>query len=402
MPDVMLSALAAIAAVVLVLVAVNLSIGVALVDQRVESLYGVDDPQFVQTVGAVLGPGLLAGNSVQPHYNGAEIFPAMLGAIRGARRSVTFETYIYWSGDIGRAFAETLAERASAGIACHVLLDWAGSWDIDEHYIVEMQRAGVQVERYRAPSWRNCTRLNNRTHRKLLVVDGRTGYTGGAGIADAWTGNAEDPAHWRDTHFRVDGPAVAQMQAIFAENWIEATGVVLHGSLYFPAQAACGPQAAQAFASSPGAGAEKVQLMYLLSIAAARRVIRLSESYFVPDRLTMRALLDALARGVRVQIVLPGEHIDFRVVRRASRACWGRLLEAGAEIYEYRPTMYHCKIFIVDDLWVSVGSTNFDQRSFRINDEANLNVHDGRLARELAARFEEDVQRSRRVAAALC
>jgi cardiolipin synthase len=279
----------------------------------------------------------------------------------------------------------------------HVLLDWFGSWKMDKASVAEMKAAGVEVEIYNAPRWDTLTQMNNRTHRKFLVVDGRIGFTGGAGIGDEWTGNAQDPQHWRDTHFRLEGPAVAQMQAGFMENWIEATGVVLHGEAYFPALAQRGPALAQVFVSSPGGGGESAQLMYLLSIAASAKTIRMSASYFVPDDVEVRTFVDALKRGVRVQIILPGPHTDSSVLRRASRSTWGELLRAGAEIYEYQPTMFHVKVIVVDDLWTSVGSTNFDSRAFSVNDEANLNVYDRDFAAAQSKIFAEDLKRSRRV-----
>jgi cardiolipin synthase len=239
--------------------------------------------------------------------------------------------------------------------------------------------------------------MNNRTHRKLLVVDGRVGFTGGVGIAEKWTGDAQDPAHWRDTHFKVEGPVVAQMQAVFMDNWIKATGEVLHGVDYFPPIEPVGEGRAQMFSSSPSGGSESMELMYLLSITAASRTIRLSSSYFVPNGLTLQAMVDALGRGVKLQIITPGEHTDAETVRSASRKTWGRLLAAGAEIYEYQPTMYHCKVMIVDEYLVSTGSTNFDNRSFRLNDEANLNIYDAAFARQQVAVFEADRARSRRI-----
>jgi cardiolipin synthase len=380
-----------------VLVVLNLSLGEKQIDRRVSHRYGVGDPQFLRTMGVMLGPALLPGNLVQGLQNGDEIFPSMLQAIRSAQRTITFETYIYWSGKIGQNFAQAFAERARAGVKVHVLIDWIGSGKIDPRYIGEMEQAGVEIRRYNKPRWYSIGRLNNRTHRKLLVVDGAVGFTGGVGIADNWLGDAQDPEHWRDAHFRAEGPVAAQLQAAFVDNWMKASGEVLHGTDYFPALEPRGSHYAQVFISSPGGGAESVQLMYLLSIAAATRSIRLSMSYFVPDEVSIAAFLDALKRGVKVQIIVPGENIDTEVVRKASRATWGSLLAAGAEIYEYQPTMFHCKVMIVDDLWASVGSTNFDNRSFAVNDEANLNVYDTAFAKSQSAVFEQDLQHSRRI-----
>jgi cardiolipin synthase len=337
------------------------------------------------------------GNSVTPLVNGDRIFPDMLRAIRGAQKTITFETFIYWSGSIGKEFADALAERAKAGVKCHVLVDWLGSKSMKEEYVEQMQRAGVQVMRYHPLKWFNAWRINHRTHRKLLVVDGKIGFTGGVGIADEWLGDAQDADHWRDSHFRLEGPAVAQMQSAFMDNWMKTHEEVLHGPDYFPALEQAGSCKAQVFMSSPAEGSESVRLMYLMSIACARKSVRISNAYFVPDDLSVQTLVEAAKRGVKVEVILPGKHIDTHLVRRAGRSRWGPLLEAGVEIYEYEPTMYHCKVMVVDDRWTTVGSTNFDNRSFRLNDEANLNVLDPDFARSQADLFERDKARSRRV-----
>ncbi|MES3015399.1 MAG: phospholipase D-like domain-containing protein [Pseudomonadota bacterium] len=377
-----------------VLVAVNLMGAEKKIDRRIDKSYALDDPRFRHELGVLLGPAFTTGNRHQVLLNGDEIFPAMLAAIRSAEKSITFETYIYWSGDIGREFAAAIAERARHGVKVHVLLDWVGSAKMDDSLLDVMTAAGVQVRKFHPPHWSHLGRFNNRTHRKLLVVDGRVGFTGGVGIAPEWTGHAQDPAHWRDSHFQAEGPVVAQMQAVFLDNWIKVSGDVLHGPDYFPALAKVGNSEAQVFSSSPTGGSESMQLMYMLVIAAATRTIDLSAAYFVPDDLTLRALLDAQARGVKLRIVVPGPHIDSDAVRNASRARWGELLLAGATIAEYQPTMYHCKVMIVDGLLVSVGSTNFDNRSFRLNDEATLNIHDAAFAREQTAIFEADLAKA--------
>ena len=389
--------LTALATGALVLLALNFTAGEKKVQQQLPRLYSTAHPQFERALGSLLGPTIVGGNAVTELLNGDQIFPPMLAAIKSAQKSVTFETYIYWSGDIGKQFADALSERARAGVPVHVLLDWVGSAKMEESYLAEMKEAGVQIEKFHKPHWYNLARLNNRTHRKLLVVDGQVGFTGGVGIAPAWTGNAQDPDHWRDSHYLVRGPAVAQMQATFLDNWLKVTGKVLHGEAYFPAIAPAGGQKAQMFSSSPSSGSESMQLMYHLAITAAEHSIDLSVAYFVPDDLTRKLLMDALARGVRVRLVTPGEHTDTETVKAASRATWGELLQAGAEIYEYGPTMYHCKVMIVDQLLVSVGSTNFDNRSFRLNDEANLNVYDAAFAQRQTQVFEDDIKRSRRV-----
>jgi cardiolipin synthase A/B len=390
-------ALAFAAGVLLVLLVANLSSSSKKIERKIEHLYAVREPQFARSMGSLLGPPIVPGNRVTALCNGDEIFPAMLEAIRAAAKTICFETFIYWSGSIGREFAEALSERAGAGVKVHVMLDWVGSNRIDESLVAMMADAGVEVVRYHPLRWYNVGRLNNRTHRKLLIVDGRVGFTGGVGIADNWLGHAQDPEHWRDSHYRLEGPAVAHMQAAFMDNWMETRGEVLHGEDYFPALERVGGHPAQLFRSSADDGSESVRLMYLLTIASAEHSVRLANSYFVPDSLAVRTLVEARRRGARVEIIVPGRHIDQKVVRRASRALWGPLLEAGIAIYEYQPTMYHVKVAVVDEVWTSVGSTNFDNRSFRLNDEANLNVFDAAFAQAQARMFEEDKRQARRI-----
>jgi len=367
------------------------------IDVRPTHLYPVADQQFLRSMSMLLGPPLLEGNRVETLLNGDRIFPSMLDAIAGAKQTIDFETYIYWSGEIGKRFAEALSERSRAGVQVNVLVDWVGSQKMDEDSVAAMKQAGVDIRKYRPLRWYNLGRVNNRTHRKLLVVDGRIGFTGGVGIADNWTGDAQDPEHWRDNHYRIEGPAVAQMQAAFMDNWTQVTGSVLHGDRFFPLQQAAGKQLAHVFQSSSAGGSESMHLMYLLSIAAATKTLDLAMAYFVPDEITSEALVGAMKRGVRVRLILPGKHTDTHFVRNASRASWGPLLQAGALIHEYRPTMYHVKLLIVDGIWSSVGSTNFDARSFRLNDEANLNVYDTDFARLQTETFEVDLKKSQRI-----
>jgi cardiolipin synthase len=352
--------------------------------------YDVADPQFRRSMDVLLGPPILDGNKVEVLLNGDQIFASMLESIRGAKKTITFETYIYWSETIGKEFSEALIERAKAGVKVHVMLDFIGSIKMGADQINAMKAAGVQLQRYHKPVWWKLTRLNNRTHRKLLVVDGSTGFTGGVGIADKWRGQAQDEDHWRDTHFKVTGPVVAQIQAVFCDNWLKATGTVLDGVNYFPPLQPTGTQPAQMFSSSPTGGSESMHLMYLMAITAAKHSIRLSNAYFVPDELTINALIAAKKRGVSVQIITPGKIIDSSVVRAASREQWGPLLAAGIKMAEFQPTMFHVKSLVVDDLLVSVGSTNFDNRSFSLNDEANLNVLDEAFAKQQVKIFDDD------------
>jgi len=391
------AAIAVVLTLIAVVVAFNFMGSEKKIERRIERLYSLDDPRFHQELGVLLGPQFMAGNRTAVLRNGDEIFPAMLAEIRGATTTITFETYIYWSGEIGREFTQALADRARNGVKVHVLLDWVGSAKMDDALLDTMRSAGVQIHKFHPPHWSHLGRLNNRTHRKLLVVDGRIAFTGGVGIAPLWTGTAQDPEHWRDTHFRVEGPVVAQMQAVFLDNWIKVSGEVLHGAAYFPPLVAVGSGLAQMFSSSPSGGSESMQLMYLLAITAASRSIDLSAAYFVPDELSSDALVAAMKRNVKLRIIVPGPHIDSETVRSASRSRWGALLAAGALIAEYQPTMYHCKVMVDDGLLVSVGSTNFDNRSFRLNDEATLNILDAGFAAQQTRIFEDDLKHSRTV-----
>ncbi len=387
--------------IVIIVVVVVVFVGLLAIDFRgpekdvrcpVDHQHGVDDPQFRLEMNAMLGPDVLGGNVVQLLNNGDEIFPAMLEAIRGATVSITFETYIYWSGTIGREFADALKERARANIPVHVVLDWAGCIRMDDSLIEELRDAGVEVEMYHPLKWYRLNRLNNRTHRKLLVIDGRVGFTGGVGIADSWRGHAQDADHWRDIHFRIEGPVVAQLQAALMDNWIKTTGVVLHSDTYYPELQPVGDQEMHLFVSSPAGGSASMHLMYLLSVAAAEHSMDLQASYFIPDSVMIRALLDARKRGVRIRLQVPGDHIDSVLVKIAMKRRWGELLEAGVEIFEYQPTMVHNKLLIIDGLMVSLGSTNFDMRSFELNDEASLNVYCKKFAREMTAMVEADLE----------
>ncbi|NHZ90697.1 cardiolipin synthase [Massilia sp. CCM 8733] len=365
------------------------------IERQLHRLYDTDDPQFRRSMGVLLGPPILEGNQVEVLLNGDQIFPSMLKAIREAKHTITLETYIYWSESIGQEFTDALIERARAGVKVHVMLDFIGSMKMDLGALDRMKQSGIEVQRYHKPVWWKFTRLNNRTHRKVLVVDGQVGFTGGVGIADQWRGSGQDKEHWRDTHFRVAGPVVGQMQAVFADNWTKATGAVLDGPHYFPPLKTVGGHAAQMFSSSPSGGSESMLLMYLMAITSARDTIHLSSSYFVPDQLTINALVAAAKRGVKVKIITPGKDIDSDVVRIASRERWGALLAAGIDIAEYQPTMFHVKALVVDSLMVSVGSTNFDNRSFSLNDEANLNIIDREFATQQVNIFNDDWKRAR-------
>ena len=397
MPTIALIAVTVAVTLVVILVIANLTSGEKKIEHKIERLYASDSPQFIRSMGLLLGPPVVGGNRFEALVNGDEIFPSMLEGMRSAQHTITFETFIYWSGAIGEEIARVLADKARAGIAVHVLLDWVGSSKMDKRYQQMLREAGVQLVLYHKPHWTGLGRMNDRTHRKLLVIDGRIGFTGGVGIADEWTGHAQDEKHWRDTHFRVEGPAVGQMQAVFMDNWVKSTGNVLHGPRYFPEIDAAGNGLAHVFSSSPSGGSDDMELMYLMAITAAEHSIHLSTAYFVPDKLTINAIVEAAKRGVKVRVVTPGKRIDTHTVREASRACWGDLLAAGVQMYEYQPTMFHCKVIVVDEYLVSVGSTNFDSRSFKLNDEANLNIYDRDFARQQTAIFDADAALAKRI-----
>jgi cardiolipin synthase len=382
--------------VILVVILINFRTPEKKIEHQVKHLYRVTDPQFEREMGTLLGPAIVPGNHVTALQNGDQIFPAMLKAIREALSTINFETYIYWSGQIGEQFAQALIERARAGVVVHLMLDWLGSEKMSPQLLTQMRDAGVEIERYHPLNWYSLGKLNNRTHRKVLIVDGKIGFTGGVGIADEWSGHAQDPSHWRDIHFQIEGPVVAQFQAAFLDNWIKSTGRVLTGDSYFPPLTPVGKLKMHMFMSSPARGSESMRLMYLMAITAAETSIDIEAAYFIPDPLMSRELIKARSRGVRIRIILPDKHLDSETVRIATKRAWGPLLEAGVEIYEYDPTMFHCKMLIFDRAMVSVGSTNFDMRSFELNDEASLNVYDADFAQAMTEVFETDSKASTR------
>lgn len=356
--------------------------------------FGVRDRGFLQTMHALTGSPLQDGNRIDILENGIEIFPSMLAAIRAARQTINLEFYIYWDGEIARTFAELLAEKSRAGVAVKVILDAVGSALMSEAMIDFMRSNGVDVEWYHPIRWYTLSRMNHRTHRKLLIVDGRVGFTGGVGIADEWLGNAEDSDHWRETMVRVEGPAVIQMQFAFMDNWVKSRGEILTGLSYFPEVEHTGPHRAQVIKSSPSEGVSSVKLLYTISIVSAKHSILINNAYFIPDRDTIRALEGAVRRGVRVQVIVPGIWTDTPIVRQASRWHYEKLLHRGIQIFEYQKTMMHAKTMVVDGIWSTIGSSNFDDRSFRLNDEVNVNIYDETIAARMEAMFEKDLSRS--------
>jgi cardiolipin synthase A/B len=352
----------------------------------------VGDHAFLRACEALTSAPVSEGNELEVLINGDEIFPAYLEAIRSARATINLETYVYWQGDIAREVAGCLAAKAREGIEVNVILDALGAMKMDRELVASMRAAGVCVSYFRPPKPYAARRLTNRTHRKLLVVDGEVGAIGGVGIAEEWTGNAEDPDHWRDTHVLVRGPVVRGLQGAFAENWLEATGDVLVGPGYLPDLRPVddgGPM--HLVRSSAGVGDTNVEALYFLAIACARSTLDLTAAYFAPRPAFLDALCDAADRGVAVRVLVPGRHIDKQFVRVAGRAAYDRLHEHGVQVFEYGPTMLHAKTLCIDGVWSSIGSVNFDNRSFQLHDEATLCVQSERVAETLTAAFEADL-----------
>ncbi len=364
------------------------------IGKEVRPDYSVGDPAFERSMSQLLGPPLLPGNRVETLRNGCRFYPAMLEAIASAKTSVTFENFVFREGEVATRFTDALLERANAGVPVHFLQDAFGCDELRGPSMRRLRNSPVELEIFR---FFKLSKLNKRTHRKLLIIDGKVGFTGGAGVCDHWDGDADAPGKWRDTHYRVEGPAVAQMQQAFMENWMQTRAEILHGDRYFPALAPAGPLPCQVFMSSGNEGADSARVMILLALAAARKSIRIANAYFLPDDLIRQTLVEACERGVTTELVTAGPVTDQPLTRLVGRERWKPLLEAGARHYEFRDRLFHCKYLIVDDLWVSVGSANFDNRSLRINDEANLNVLDAEFAAEQIRMFEDDKVRSRPV-----
>jgi len=361
---------------------------------ELDSPVSIEHPTFPGAFGPLLGAEFIEGNTVEPLINGVEIFPAMLEAIRQAERSITLESYIWASGEISDQFIEALSERARAGVKVHALVDGAGNFKLKLGDVDRMKEAGAEFVVYHRERWHDLKpNINHRTHRKLLVVDGAIGFTGGVCIDDGWLGDADLPERWRETHARITGPAVRQMQAIFAVNWLQTTSRLLAGPDYFPEIQPTGSASMHCFMSGPHERPELARLSYLLAISSARESIRLAHAYFIPDNHSIELLLAARARGVRIEVIVPFIN-DSRIGRGAARSRWGKLLEAGVEFHLYQPSLYHCKLMIVDDVFTTIGSINFDNRSFALNDEANINVLDASVARAFLKGFNADLARS--------
>jgi cardiolipin synthase len=359
------------------------------------------DADFFPTIEAFADAPIIGGNKIDILQNGDELFPAMMRDIKNAKSTITFAQYLFKGGTLARELAQTFAERCRAGIKVYILLDDHGS-EAPGEILGAMHGAGCQIEnfrRVRAPQvilpWK-LLQYNYRNHRRVLVIDGRIGFTGGYGISDDWLGNGRTANHWRDTNVRVEGPAVKYLQAAFTDSWLETTGNILGGGEFFSRLEARGDVSLQFVRSSPVGGSFQNYLLYLLSITSAKKSIRITNPYFIPDDRMTEALLAAAARKVRVTVLVPGK-IDFKITYRASRRRYGRMLLCGIQIYEYLPALLHSKTMVVDGVWATIGSTNFDNRSFALNEELNLTVYNRALAQSLEAAFAEDLRHSRRV-----
>jgi cardiolipin synthase A/B len=361
----------------------------------------LDEPSFFPTIEAHTDAPIIGGNRVDILLNGDETFPAMLRDIKLAKRTITFAQYLYEDGSIAYDLAQAFAERCAAGVVVNILLDSHGANTPAE--IPDMMRnAGCQVEFFRrveAPQvifiWK-LLRYNYRNHRRILVIDGRIGFTGGYGISDAWTGDGRTADHWRETNARIEGPLVKNLQAAFTESWLEATGALLGGEDYFPRLEPQGKISAQIVKSSPVGGSFQNYMLFLISIASARKSILITNPYFIPDDRMVNVLLEAAARNVRVIVLVP-DKIDHKIVYRASRRNFGRLLLGGIQLFEYKPGLLHAKTMVVDGIWATIGSTNFDNRSFALNEELNLTVYDRVFARRLQEIFDEDLKYSKEI-----
>lgn len=346
---------------------------------------------------------LCTGNALEVLVNGDRIFEAMLGAIDEAEHSIHLLTYVYWRGEIAERFAGALARAARREVRVLLLLDAIGSSSMEQRLADDMRHAGVEIAYFHPVRWYNMARINLRTHRKVLVVDSRVGFTGGVGIAQEWAGDARNAQEWRDNHFRLTGPAVRYLEGAFAENWLNATGKLLVNYCERCAsdtrdadESGAGSRVVTIASASRGK-LSSIAFAYWLSIAMAQRQLDIATPYFVPNRRILAALKAAAGRGVRVRLLLPGEHNDSKLVKWASLAYYPELLEAGVEVYEFQPAMMHTKTIVTDGRWCTIGSANFDNRSFELNDEILLMVDSHQLASDITVQFDRDIDRSQKV-----
>lgn len=359
----------------------------------------LSSPDFLRMIEALTDSQVRRRNTIEVLTNGEVYYEAELAAISKATQSVNIEAYIFQKGEVARRFVEALTERARAGVKVNLVIDAIGSFTSWNSYFKELTDAGGRVVWYHPLKWYMLPRINNRTHRELFIIDGKTGFIGGAGVADHWLLGVKGNKRWRDTMFRVEGELALSMQATFAENWLEASGEILAGKEYFPLYETDDETQALIVNSSPtSGGSTRARILYQTLLASARESILITTPYFLPDRSARAELVKAVSeRGVKLSIITPGQHSDHLLTRTSSRRLYGDLLKAGAKIYEYQPTMIHAKTMVVDGAWAVVGSTNFDNRSFGLNDEVNLAAFDTALASRVAEDFARDCAESREV-----
>ena len=362
----------------------------------------VGESTFFRTIEAHTDAPMTGGNRIDVLLNGDETFPVMIAEVRRAKSTITFAQYLYEDGAIARDLAAAFAERCRAGVKAEILLDHHGSSSAPSEIIATMKDAGCNVHYFRQIDaqgiifpWK-LLRYNYRSHRRILVIDGRVGFTGGYGISEAWTGNGRKPEHWRDTNARIEGPVVRFLQAAFAESWLETTGIAIGGDGYFPHLESSGNLTAQIVKSSPTGGSFQNYMLFLLSINSAKKSVLITNPYFIPDEVMTDALLKAKGRGVRVVVLLPGKS-DSRFTYTASRSHYGKLLLGGVKIYEYLVALMHAKTIVVDGVWATIGSTNFDNRSFALNQEINVTVYDKLTAESLERIFNDDLKYSKEI-----
>jgi cardiolipin synthase len=361
----------------------------------------LSEPSFFPTIEAHTDAPIVGGNRIDLLLNGDDTFPVLLEEIKKAKRTITFAQYLFEDGAVANDLAQALAERCRAGVEGQILLDSHGT-NASDALLDVMRQAGCKVQLFRrveAPQvvfiWK-LFRYNYRNHRRILVIDGRVGFTGGYGIKDTWKGDGRTEGHWRETNARVEGPVVKNLQAAFTESWLEATGSLLGGEGYFPRLEPRGKLPVQVVKSSPVGGSFQNYMLFLLSITSAKKSILITNPYFIPDDRMIEALLNAAARGVQVIVLVPGK-IDHKITYRASRSNYGRMLLGGIQIYEYMPALLHAKTMVVDGIWATIGSTNFDNRSFALNEELNLTIYDGGVAERLHRIFHEDLKHSKKI-----
>jgi cardiolipin synthase A/B len=379
-----------------VIVVVGLLFAQDQVTLTVRSAVSAEDTAHPAYVASLVGAELSRGNTFTVHTNGDQIFPAMLAAIDGAKRRISFETYIYDSGQVADQFTAALERAARRGATVQIVVDSVGASTMDRQHIARLRAAGSHVAEFNTPSWYSLEEVNYRTHRKILVVDGEVAFTGGAGVSDHWIGNADSHDHWRDTQVEIRGPIVRTIEAAFYENFLEADGAATP-TLDQPPAPTAEDGAALAVRSSPSGGSSDLKKLYLLSIASAKRTVDIATPYFVTDESTRWVLEDARRRGVRIRILMEGELTDAMPVKYASRHKYEQFLQQGIELYEYQPTMMHTKVLVVDNVWSMFGSANFDNRSLELNDELNVAVSSRSVAARFLVDFARDLERSQRI-----